>query len=339
MELMVSIKEIHCSDSFEIGDDILLSDEPIILRNLVAHWPVVAQAKRSNADVVNYFNTLYSGLPQTVVQGESDIKTRVGYTPDLLKLNCISSMKSLPEALDLMLSNNNVETDTLYYIGTAATQSIMPEFRQHNDINFGFKANQYIWMGNRSCISTHYDLPDNIACNIVGRRRFTLFPPDQLENLYVGPLDFTPAGQAISLVDVRNPDLERFPKFSDAQQVVLVAELDAGDALFLPSMWWHNVEGLEDLNVLVNYWWRRTPGYMNSPADVLDLALLSIRDLPPAQKKIWKNLLDYYVFNDDVSEGEGAFDHIPEARRGSVGLMNDTVARKIRAKILARLNR
>ena len=60
------------------------------------------------------------------------------------------------------------------------------------------------------------DLPDNLACVVAGRRRVTLFPPAQLENLYIGPLDHTPAGQAVSLVDFHAPDPARFPKFTEA---------------------------------------------------------------------------------------------------------------------------
>ena len=44
---------------------------------------------------------------------------------------------------------------------------------------------------------------------VAGRRRFTLFPPEQVANLYIGPLDLTPAGQPVSLVDQAQPDLVR----------------------------------------------------------------------------------------------------------------------------------
>lgn len=331
----MNIKAIDCTPETELNDDILLSEEPIILRGLVAHWPIVRRAQESNASAAEYFASLYGGRPVTVVRGEPETGGRVAYNEDLSALNCLSAHKTLPDALALILGQADVEKPLLYYVGTTLTHSIMPGFREANDLNLSVNANQYIWLGNRSCIPAHFDLPDNIACNVVGRRRFTLFPPDQLENLYVGPLDFTPAGQAISLVDIRQPELEKFPRYALAREQARIAELEPGDALFLPSMWWHHVEGLDDLNVLINYWWRQTPNYLSSPQDVLDLALLSIRDLPEHEKAVWKQMLDYYVFNDDKK----AFDHIPTSARGSLGPIDETIARKVRAKVLSRLNR
>ena len=98
-------------------------------------------------------------------------------------------------------------------------------------------------------VAAHFDFNDNIACVAHGRRRFMLFPPEQLENLYVGPLEFTPQGVPISLVDVHNPDLARYPRFERAVAAAQVAELEAGDAIFIPYMWWHSVRSLEPFNI------------------------------------------------------------------------------------------
>ncbi|MEI9904693.1 MAG: cupin-like domain-containing protein [Asticcacaulis sp.] len=135
-------------------------------------------------------------------------------------------------------------------------------------------------MGTRTRIAAHNDFPDNLACVAVGRRRFTLFPREQFRNLYLGPVDNTPAGRAVSMVDFHAPDFERFPRFRTALDHAVTAELEAGDAIFIPAMWWHHVEGLEPFNVLVNYWWRDTPRWLGQPQDALNLAMLAIRDLP-----------------------------------------------------------
>ena len=190
-------------------------------------------------------------------------------------------------------------------------------------------------MGSRSRIAAHWDLPDNIACCAVGRRRFTLFPPDQLENLYVGPLHFTPSGQEVSLVDFHNPDFDKHPKFREALKSARVAELEPGDAVFVPSMWWHHVEGLESLNVLINYWWRQSPDYMGTPVNVLKHALLTIRDLPAEQRRAWHDIFQYYVFDADDS----TFEHIPERAQGPLGPINEQTARMLRAELLKKLNR
>ena len=111
--------------------------------------------------------------------------------------------------------------------------------------------------------------------------------------------------------------------------------MEPGDALFLPSMWWHHVEGLDSFNVLINYWWRRSPAFMHSPADVLTHAILAIRDLPAAQREAWREIFRHYVF--DADETTAA--HIPEHCRGMLAPLDNMVARRIRAELLNKLNR
>src|SRR3546814_19620038 len=84
---------------------------------------------------------------------------------------------------------------------------------------------------NRIRVAPHYDLMENVACCVAGRRRFTLFPPDQLANLYPGPFELTPAGTPVSMVDPFAPDLDRYPRFAEAGTHARGATLEPGEAL------------------------------------------------------------------------------------------------------------
>ncbi len=146
-------------------------------------------------------------------------------------------------------------------MGSTTIDTCLPGLRAENDVaGLPDDALASIWLGNRTRIAAHYDMPDNLACVAVGRRRFTLFPPAELPNLYVGPLEFTPAGQQISLVDFAQPDLARFPRFAAALRSARwwPSWMPATRCSF-PGMWWHHIEALEACNVLVNYWWQRAP--------------------------------------------------------------------------------
>jgi ribosomal protein L16 Arg81 hydroxylase len=162
-----------------------------------------------------------------------------------------------------------------------------------------------------------------------------MFPPEQIFNLYPGPLDPSPGGQAISTVNFANPDFNQHPRFREALESAQVAELEPGDAVFVPSMWWHHVEGLSRFNTLVNYWWSSMPKFIPTPMNTLYQAIWSIRDRPEREKQAWKQVFDYYVFGSAGRAGE----HLPEQARGVLGPIDDDLARQIRAMLLNNLNR
>ena len=330
------IREISGLRPGDLDDAILTSTEPLLLRGVVADWPLVAAGRESPQAADAYLRRWYVDATVNAMLGAPEIEGRFSYNEDLSGFNFYPVRVRLDTVLAELEKHRATEPSPTIYVGSTTIDGALPGFRGENDLDLkGREALASIWIGNRTVIAAHYDLPDNLACVAVGRRRFTLFPPGQQHNLYVGPLDFTPAGQAISLVDFARPDLERFPRFAQAMAHAQVAELEAGDALFIPSMWWHHVEALERFNVLVNYWWRQSPDWMDTPTNALMHALLSVRDLPPAQRKAWAELFRHYVFEAD----DDTASHIPGPARRMLGPIDDSAARAIRAQLLKRINR
>jgi hypothetical protein len=331
-----NIRELTGIDSRAMPDSVLQSTEPLVLRGLVSHWPLVRAARESAQAASNYLRGFYRDATVGAMLGGPEIEGRFFYNEDLSGFNFKPVKIRLDAVLDEIARHAASEHPPSIYVGSTTIDAALPGLRANNDVDLGARnALASIWIGNRTRIAAHHDLPDNLACVAVGHRRFTLFPPEQLENLYVGPLDLTPAGQAISLVDFARPDYRRFPRFAEALKAARVAELGPGDAIFIPSMWWHHVESLDAFNVLVNYWWRQSPAYMDSPISALMLAIMTVRELPPAQRAAWENLFRHYVFEADETTAA----HIPEKSRWSLGPLNEEAVREMRARLLARLNR
>lgn len=335
LEINTAVKQIDGCNADSIPDEVLQSSVPLVLPGLIAHWPLVAAAKNASTEAADYLLSFDSGKPLTAMVGDAAIKGHLFYNHDLSGFNFDYQRLHLAEVLEQLATYRDSSTPPTLYVGSTNVDNWLPGFRQHNDLNLDKQSPiASVWIGNRSRISAHYDFPTNIACCAVGRRRFTLFPPDQLDNLYVGPIDVTPAGQPISLVDFNNPDYQRFPKFRQALESAQVVELEPGDAILIPSMWWHHVEALEPLNVLVNYWWRDSPHYLGGPLNVLQHGILGLRDLPPEQREVWKQLFDHYVFNPDPEH----IAHIPEQARGVLNEIDEATAKKIRSMLAQKLS-
>jgi hypothetical protein len=316
---------------------LLRSTVPALLPGLVRHWPLVQAAQRSDAAFCDELRR-YGGQTRVGLwRGPAPIEGRFFYNAEFNGFNFERELARVADLLDELLALAGQAQPPTLYLGSTELEGSFPGLRAANPFP-ALDAQQpmvSLWLGNRSRIAPHFDLPDNLACVVAGRRRFTLFPPDQVGNLYVGPLDLTPAGQPISLVDVAAPDLDRFPRYAEALKAAQVFELEPGDALFIPSTWWHGVQSLAPVNALVNFWWRQSPAFMDTPLNTLMLALLSLRDLPTAQRDAWRALFDHYVFDADAHTAE----HIPEAARGVLGPLTDAQARQLRSVLLHRLNR
>jgi Cupin-like domain len=331
-----TVRELRVADTPGWRAEVFGSSEPLLLRGLVAAWPLVQAGERSIEAALAYLRGYYRDATVGAWLGPPQIRGRFFYNEDYSGFNYLASMVKLDAVFDQLERYQHDAEPPAVYVGSTTVDTCLPGLRAENDVA-GLPADALasIWLGNRTRIAAHFDMPDNLACVAVGRRRFTLFPPAELPNLYPGPLEFTPAGQQISLVDFANPDFGRYPRFASALRNARIAELAAGDALYIPGMWWHHVEALAACNVLINYWWQQTPAYLDAPVNALLHALLSLRALPPAQRAAWRGFFDHYVFGAD----DAAAAHIPARSRGVLGPMDETRARSLRALLLKQLNR
>ncbi|ASR44892.1 cupin [Xanthomonas citri pv. mangiferaeindicae] len=334
-----AMRAIEVRDAAALPLDTLVSEgQPVLLKGVARDWGLVRAGEASTTSAMAYLRGFDTGRPVPYSFGAPAIQGRPFYTEDFGALNIEVRRGGLGEVLDAIATHLDDPQPPAYYVASLSVAGALPGFSQENDLRLadrGVPAAPGIWIGNRVVASCHYDVPDNLAVCAVGQRAFTVFPPEQIDNLYPGPLDPTPGGQVVSLVDFDRPDPARHPRFRQALAHAQTALLSPGDAIFIPGMWWHHVRSLAPFNVLVNYWWRNAPAFLPPPVSALYHALWAIRDLPERDKAAWRQVFDYYVFGPSARAGA----HIPEPARDVLGPIDETRARRIRALLLGQLNR
>lgn len=289
--------------------------KPFIIRNFAADWDIVATAKHSPANMLTYLYEKGADPTSKILTTRIDTtqKSRMFYNSDMSGMNFGVADLPLKNTFERM-SKDTHQAD--YAAQCVSLAKYFPSINRaiKNDL-IDAEINPFIWFGNKVVVAPHFDENDNIAVVVAGKRRFTLFPPQQTKNLYIGPLDYNPAGQAISLVDILAPDLEMHPRYAEAYQHGLSAELAPGDAIYIPTPWWHHVQSLSNFNILINYWWNQHDFGTGKPMGAILHAIQAFKGLPAPQRDAFKALMDYYVFADP----ELAKAHIPLHVQGWLG--------------------
>jgi hypothetical protein len=333
------IREFSALDAAAIRRDVLPDKRPAVFRRLVRDWPAVKHGLDSPAALVRYVNRFDSGKAVDALLTAPEIDGQIFYNEAMTGFNFLRNRLPLAAVADQVLRYAEFPQSPAVAAQSALIRDCLPGFSAENSLNIvDDNVLPRIWLGNRITTPTHVDEWNNIGCVVAGRRRFTLFPPEQIANLYIGPLDFAPTGAPMSLVSLRNPDFERYPRFREALAAAHTADLAPGDAIFIPPLWWHHVESLESFNVLVNYWWHDSKGdaaLADSAFDALLHGILGIRALPPATRRAWAAFFEQYVFSDDT----GAIAHIPEQRLGILGTLSAEQLAALRTHLAKRLTR
>jgi hypothetical protein len=322
-----------------IRRDVLSEKRPAVLRGIVSDWPAVRAAAESPEAVVRYLKRFDSGAAVDALMTAPDIDGQIFYNDTMSGFNFHHNRLPLLAVAEQVLRYAQFPKSPAVAAQSALIRDCLPGFDKENRLDLVDEGVMpRIWLGNQITTPTHVDEWNNIGCVVAGLRRFTLFPPEQISNLYIGPLDYAPTGAAMSLVSLRHPDFDRYPKFREALAAAQSTEANPGDALFIPPLWWHHVESLQPFNVLVNYWWHDLAGDAfgaDSAFDALVHGILSIRALPAATRRAWAALFQHYVFG----AGAPTVDHIPQERRGMLGELSPEQLAALRAHLTRRLAR
>jgi len=306
---------------------------PLVLRGLCRDWPLVQAARRSHGDFARALAAFDNGATADVLHMPPETDGVVGYNQAIDGFNYRHFKVGVTEALQRLAAYSRVEGGVPgLALQSALIAECLPGFIDGHPMPcLPSSVRPRLWAGNRVTTPAHFDASHNLAVVVCGRRRFTLFPTEQVANLYVGPLDFAPTGAAITMARPDAPDFERFPRLRAALDNASVAELEPGDALYLPPLWWHQVQSLELLNALVNYWWMPTQADGQPPAAGLGALLharLAFAGLPAEERRNWRTLFEHYVFANEDPAG-----HIPEARRGVLGELDADGLARLRERI------
>jgi hypothetical protein len=304
---------------------------PLVLRDLVSAWPAVNCGTRSPRDFQAYLQRFDNGRETEMFVGDAAIDGKYYYTEDLKGFNFTRRRTRFGEAVEAIVAGRSAADAPTLYLGSVQVSDHLPGFAAQNVLPvLPPHIAPRIWLGHAAKVSAHFDAYDNVACVVAGRRRFTLFPPQAIANLYVGPIDHTMAGQPVSLAAAAAPDDAKYPLFRAVREQARSAELNPGDAIYIPKLWWHQIESLDAFNALVNYWWDAFASGPDAPYAAMLLGLITMSERPMPERQAWRAFFDHYVFR-----GNGhPLAHLPTEQHGMLGPLKPDNYGRIRARIL-----
>lgn len=327
MALVENIPVFENVTTEQFKNEIVPQNKPVILKSLMSDWSAVKAGKASPKSFAEYIKAHDNKKEISAVVGSPDIDGRFFYSEDLKGVNFIRKSVTLSTAIEHLMINIDKPKPHAIALQAIPVRDILPNFDAENPQPLLDESiAPTLWMGNQALVAPHYDPYDNLAAVVAGHRKFTLFPPEQIKNLYLGPLLNTPAGVPISMVDIRNPDFEKYPNFRQALDAGLEATLEPGDAIYIPALWWHAVQSLDKVNVLVNYWWDGVTDSGILPSASLFHSMLTIAKLSPEKRLAWRHYFDYHVFqmNEDPKK------HLPKKLNDLTTTLNTKQKRALR---------
>jgi len=336
---MQAMKELEAVTRERFEREVLPAYEPVVQRGLVKAWPLVTQGRAGLEPCLQYLMGFDHGEAVDAVLAKPEPSRAFSYKPGLDGFNFMKDKRPYVALFEQLWRYSHFPDPPALAAQSALVSAVLPGLELANVCPLlDLEVPPRIWIGNRATVPAHFDDSHNLACVAAGRRRFTLLPPQCAPLLYLGPPDYAPTAAPMSVLpDLHRADLAQYPLVGEALAQAVVAELEPGDALYIPPLWFHQVEALAPhLNILMNYWWRP----LAAPARKDDLhlaamrlAMLALRHLPDGEREGWRALFAHYVFG----ARDAGLAHIPEGQRYLLGNLDAASDAAIRKDLLKRL--
>ncbi|AFZ45942.1 transcription factor jumonji jmjC domain-containing protein [Halothece sp. PCC 7418] len=177
-----------------------------------------------------------------------------------------------------MLRNGQAKAEDIYL--AKADLKDTPLSQSHSLQALGSKLNltpvtdyrMYMGHGGHTA-SLHYDILHGTLCQLYGQKKVILFPPRVTPFLYPFPIwVHLTHGMKLrccySQVDLETKDLTKFPDLNLALREQKTVTLNAGEVLFIPVGWWHEISTLDtnEISCSVSRFWQvsaQAEGYLS----------------------------------------------------------------------------
>lgn len=215
------VKNISKKDFLENYYD---SQQPLLIEGLIKDWPAYEKwnldyiQQRSGDQIV----PLYDSKPTKGKQNSAAPATEM----------------KLYDYLEL-LKNEPTDLRIFFYNILDSMPELAKDF-EYPDLGLKFfkRLPVMFFGGEGSKVLAHYDmdLADLVHVHFHGTKSVTLFTPEQTKYLYRVPYSV----HNLETIDMDNPDFEKYPALQNVQGIY--AEMKHGDALYMPSGYWHYIK-------------------------------------------------------------------------------------------------